>query len=419
MNRDTPMQRNSDTGPVNANAPRAASPLYRCIAAAAVAATLASCSKPPPPPPPPQAVPVTTALAQAQDVPITLRAVGTAESIAQVTLRPQVAAQILDAPSGEGVDVKAGDVIIRLDARPYEATLKETQAALSRHQTLAADAHKAAEAWRTALANKATSEREAQAAEAQAAAADAQVMQDQAAIDTAKLNLEYCTIKAPFPGRLGALMVKPGAIVKENETDLISITQIAPIDVGFAMPEQHLIAVRTANEAGPVPAQAAIPGVKDPSTGSLSFIDNKVDPMTGTVRLKARFDNADRRLWPGQFLNMSITIGVEKGVVVVPVSTVQASQKGQSVFVVKPDQTVEQRHVKARLLATTAVIESGVNAGETVVTDGQLRLIPGTKITVKEQKSEPRPTTSGSGNQSEIPNPQSATTEARSAGQGK
>jgi multidrug efflux system membrane fusion protein len=304
-------------------------------------------------------------------------------SISEVTLRPQVAGSVLDAPSGEGHDVKAGDVVLRLDARPFDATLKEAQAALVRHQALATDAHRAAEALKTALTNRATSEREAEAAEANAVAADAQIVQDQATIETAQLNLAYCTITAPFAGRLGALMVKPGAVVKEKETDLITITQIAPIEVGFSLPEQSLGAVRAAQEAGPVPVQAVIPGEMEPAKGELSFIDNKVDTLTGAFRMKARFENADRRLWPGEFVNVTITVGLEKAAVVVPAAAVQASQKGQSVFVVKPDQTVDLRYVKARVLMDTSIIESGVQAGETVVTDGQLRLVPGTKIAPK------------------------------------
>jgi multidrug efflux system membrane fusion protein len=324
-------------------------------------------------------------VAQQQDVPITLRSVGSVQSMAEVTLRPQVAGKVLEAPSGEGRDVNAGDVVIRLDARPFEATLKEAQAALTRHQALAADAHRAAGALTAALANKATSEREAEAAQAQAAAADAQVLQDEAAIDTAQLNISYCSITAPTAGRLGALMVKPGAVVKENETDLISITQITPIEVSFSLPEQQLAAIRAAQAAGTVAVQASIPGDKEPAIGELSFIDNKVDMQTGALRLKARFDNVDRRLWPGQFVNATTTVGVEKGAVVVPASAVQASQKGQSVFVVKADQTVDLRHVKARMLMNTSIIESGgVQAGETVVTDGQLRLVPGAKIAPKE-----------------------------------
>ncbi len=344
---------------------------------------------PAPPPPPPAPVPVTTAVAQQRDFPISLRSVGAVQSIAEVMLRPQIAGKIMEAPSGEGRDVNADDVIIRLDPRPFEATLREAQAALSRHKTLAVDAHKAADAWKAALANRATSERETDAAQAQAAAADAQVLEDEAAIETAQLNVAYCTIKAPFPGRLGALMVKPGAVVKENETDLISITQIAPIDVSFAMPEQHLLAIRGALEKGPVRAEATIPGDKASSAGELSFIDNKVDAATGSVRLKARFENADRRLWPGQFVNMTITIGVDKGAVIVPASAVQASQKGQSVFVIKSDQTADLRYVTARVMTTEAVIESGVKAGETVVTDGQLRLLQGAKVAPKESAAKP------------------------------
>jgi multidrug efflux system membrane fusion protein len=359
------------------------------------------------------------AVAQQQDVPITLHSVGNVSAISEVMLRPEVAAQILDAPAGEGTDVNAGDVVVRLDPRPFQAALNEAQAALARHEALAKDAHKQAQALHDALVNKATSTREAEQAEANAVAADAQVVQDQATIETAKVNLDYCTIRAPFSGRLGALMVKPGAVVKVGETDLISLTQIAPIEVTFAMPEEYLASIRAAAAVGPVPTQVQIPGdAGTPVSGTLSFIDNKVDTMTGSVRLKAHFDNTDRRLWPGQFVNVTITTGVEKNAVIVPSAAVQASQKGQSIFVVKPDQSVELRTVAARIVNSIAIVTQGVHqgvqAGETVVTDGQIRLVPGSKVVAKDQSKKPTASPSASGDkpassnpQTAIPNPQS------------
>jgi membrane fusion protein, multidrug efflux system len=333
----------------------------------------------------PAPVPVRVAKAEVRDMPIQLRSVGTVEPIAYVMLRPQVAGQLLETPAGEGVDVNTGDVVVRIDPRPFQAAVREAEAALAKSRAIATDERRAAEQLRSAYNARAVSVREVEAAEAKASSAEAQILQEQAAVETARLNLSYCTIPAPFAGRLGALRVKPGAIVKANETDLIDLTQLAPIDASFSIREQDLAAARAAMTAGPVDVRAVVAGDPTPVVGRLSFLDNRVDPGTGAIRLKARFENADQRLWAGQFVNITMTLGVERGAVVVPTLAVTASQRGQSVFVVNDDKTVQVRTVQVRrALDGATVIESGVEPGETVVIDGQLRLMPSSTVAIRE-----------------------------------
>jgi membrane fusion protein, multidrug efflux system len=338
----------------------------------------------------PPTVPVSVAKAETRDVPVQLRSVGTVESIAAVMLRPQVAGQVLAVPAGEGRDVTAGEVIVTIDPRPFEAALREAEASLARNTAIATDERRGAQQLRTAYEGRAVAVREVEQAEARALAAEAQAAQDQAAVETARLQLSYSTITAPFDGRLGALLVKPGAIVKANETDLIHLTQVAPIDVAFTVREQDLAQVRAAQAARLLPVLAEVPGGDGPVQGVLSFIDNRVDPATGAIRLKARFENADQRLWPGQFVNVTMTVGVDEGATVVPSAAVQASQRGRAVFVIKADGTAEQRPVEVRRNEDgVSVISSGVAPGETVVTEGQLRLTNGAKVTVREGRTAP------------------------------
>ncbi len=375
-----------------------------CVAALLAVGMLQSCNRadadkaaaPPPPPPP---VPVAVATVQSRDMPIRLRSVGTVESISSITMRPQISGLVMEVPAGEGGDVEARDVLVRIDPRPFEAALREAEASLAKNVATAEDQRRAAQALRAAAQGRAVSTREAEQSEAQAAAAEAQVGEDKAVIETARLNLSYCTITAPFAGRLGALYVKPGAVVKVNETDLIDLTAMAPIDVSFAIREEDLTAVRAARAAGAVPARTFIPGVAAPVEGSLSFIDSRVDPASGTVRLKARFTNEDLSLWPGLFVNVELTIGTDQAALVVPSSAVQSSQRGSSIFVVKPDSTVDLRlvDVKRTTEGFSVIAPGAAAAGDTVVTDGQLRLVPGSRIAVKgagaPAKPDPKPET--------------------------
>jgi multidrug efflux system membrane fusion protein len=336
------------------------------------------------------AVPVTVGQVTRRDMPEQLLGIGTIESAESVMLRPQIDGQLIEVKFEEGQDVKAGDVMFMVDPRPYEAALAEAEAMLAKDQVMAEDAERAAAQMAEALANRAISRRDADKAQAEARAARAQVSSDQAAVDAARLRLEYCRVTSPIDGRAGSLLANVGNIVEARQTDLVQINQIAPIYASFAVPEQNLARIRAQQAAAPLRVAATIPGTGsdagEPIQGELSFIDNKVDTTTGTVRLKAVFENADRRLWPGQFVNLVLTISVESGAVVAPSSAVQKGQGGTFVYVVKDDRTVEQRAVvSSRRIGNDLVISSGLQPGETVVTDGQLRLVPGAAIEIVEK----------------------------------
>jgi multidrug efflux system membrane fusion protein len=215
-----------------------------------------------------------------------------------------------------------------------------------------------------------------------AAALEATVQADTAAVENARVQLAYCFIRSPIDGRTGSLLVQAGNVVKANDATLVTINQVIPIRVSFSIPEQYLADVRKYKAAGTLKVEAAPQdGKADPVPGALSFIGNAVDPGTGTIQLKGTFPNADRRLWPGQFANVVLTLTVRSGAVVVPSEAIQTGQQGQYVFVVRPDLTVEARPVATgEAFEGETVIVKGVLAGEKVVTDGQLRLVPGTKV---------------------------------------
>ena len=358
---------------------------------------LGGCSKPAPEaaaaPRQAPTVPVTSARAEIGSSPIDVRAVGSVEPIAAVTLRSQIAGQIIDLPAGEGVDVKAGDVIALLDSRPHEAALRLAEAQLARDRAFAEDARMAAAAYADAMVAKAMAKRAADEAEAKAKAAEASVVADEAMVQTARLNLDYCRITAPFAGRLGSLMVKRGAVVKANETDIVELVQTAPINVSFSIPEDRLAAVQAGIAAGRLNVSADIPGdARPPVVGHITFVDNKVDAGTGTIRLKATFANDDKRLWAGQFINTILTLGHENNVVLVPNEAVTMTQSGPSVYVIKPDRTIDLRIVGAGRSANgKTVITRGVKEGDEVVTDGQLRLAPGIKVDVKSRPADKSP----------------------------
>lgn len=335
--------------------------------------------------PAPPAVPVSATRAVQADVPIAVRAIGNVESRARVVMRSQIDGRLIELPAQEGRDVQKGDVLARLDARMYEAALRQAEADLTRNRALAKDAHHLAERTASALATAAISKRESEEAAAKAAAADAEVLVSDAKVESARLNLEYCTITAPFAGRTGQFLIKPGAIVKENETDIVELAQTDPVDVSFAVPEENIPAIRSGIEKGVLRVEAVASGEAGaPAVGELTFVDNKVDASTGTIRLKATFGNTDRRLWPGQFVTASLIVGRDTDAVMIPESAVQTTQAGASVFVVKPDQTVELRTVTVRrIVGDTSIIENGISVGDTVVTDGQLRLASGVKVQIK------------------------------------
>lgn len=339
-------------------------------------------------------VPVLVATVVQADVPVRVRTIGWVEGYATVTVKARVDGQLTGIHFAKGQDVKVGDLLFTIDPRPFEAAVRLAEANLARDKALAADAEKDAR-WKEDLYKQGTAaQREADQSRANAESLKATVQADQASLDTAKLNLQYCTIRSPLNGRAGDHLVDVGNMVKANETSLVVIDQIEPIYVAFSVPEMHLAAIKTHMAREQLRVEAVIPGDEERvERGVLTFLDNKVDVATGTIRLKATFENTNHRLWPGQYVNVTLVLVMERNVLVVPTEAVQIGQKGQFVFVLKPDQTVEYRDVTVgRTVDNRTVIPQGLKAGETVVTDGQLRLVPGAKAVPKERLAAGSPT---------------------------
>ena len=386
------------------------------------------------------AVPVGAATAEQRSVPVQVITVGTAQAYTTVGVKSQVAGQIQRVHFTEGQEVKRGDLLFTIDPRPLEAALRQTEANVTKdraqlRQAEAAFAQRQAEVTQ-ALANlerdmaqldnarvqeqryatlvqkeliareqydqvrtglvtlQATVQADRAAVEnARAAARAAEAMVDnaraaiqasEAMVETARLQLAYTTIRAPMDGRTGNLLVQAGNVVKATEDNpLVVMAQIRPIYVSFAVPQQHLAAIKKYQAEGTLRVEVRPDGGQRAVEGAVTFMNNTVDPATGTIQLKATFPNADSALWPGQFVDVALTLTIEQAVVV-PTPAVQAGQQGPFVLVVKPDLTVESRPVKVgRRRAREVVIEQGVKAGERVVTDGQLRLVPGARVEIK------------------------------------
>jgi multidrug efflux system membrane fusion protein len=330
----------------------------------------------------PGAVPVTVASVTRKTVPVQLRAIGNVQPYRTVSVRCEVGGQLQHVGFAEGEDVRKGDVLFVIDPRPFEAALRQTEAALEKDQAQArlaeADVHRYER-----LFNKGVIPRQ-QYDQFQATyqTLTASVAADQAAIETARLQLNYTTVHAPIEGRTGSLLVHLGNLVKANDTVLVVINQIQPIYVNFAVPAQYLPEIKRYMGGGlRVDARPKEGGPA--ASGRLTFIDNAVDQTTGTILLKGTFQNEARTLWPGEFVEALLSLTTQANALLVPSQAVQNGQAGQYVFVVKSDSTVESRAVTvSRTLDQQSVISSGLAAGETVVTDGQLRLAPGAKVRV-------------------------------------
>jgi multidrug efflux system membrane fusion protein len=330
------------------------------------------------------AVPVTTALAQVRTLPVTVEAIGTVEPRSVVSVHSQVTGQLATMAFEEGAEVKRGELLFTIDPRPADVQLEQTKAVLAKDRAQAASARTTATRYADLLKRGLVPPEQADQAEAQAAALDAAVRADEAAVKSAELQKDYTIIRAPVTGRTGALMVHPGNLVRANDTmPLVVINEIAPIYVSFSVPTRELSAVLRPARLGELDVAVTIPQTNEAAEqGRVTFVDNGADPTTGTIRLKATFPNADRHLWPGQLVNVSLTLRTEPDAIVVPSEAVQTGQDGTYVFVVKADKTVEMRPVDVERTADgLAVIRKGLHASETVVTDGQLRLEPGATVT--------------------------------------
>jgi multidrug efflux system membrane fusion protein len=331
------------------------------------------------------AVPVNVAKAVKKTVPIQLSAIGTAEAYSTVSIKGQVNAVLKEVHFKQGDFVKKGDLLFTLDARPFQASLAQAQANLARDKAQADLTIVQAERYKKLYDQGISAKEQYDQMQANAAAQQGSVHADEAGVESAKLQLQYCAIYSPVDGRTGALQVYPGNLVKENDVPvLVVINQIAPLYEDFSVPEQYLGAIKKYMAGGRLQIEATPYGDTAAEVGYLTFVDNTVDNTTGTIKLKGTFANTDHRLWPGQFSTVSLRLSEEENATVVPTQAVQTGQSGDFVFVIKPDQTAESRPVKvARTLGGESVIAKGIEPGETVVTDGQLRLIPGIKVQIK------------------------------------
>lgn len=356
-------------------------------------------------------VPVSVAVASQQALPDEVRAIGNVEPYQTVQVKSQVAGELVSVRFREGGEVQKGALLFQIDDRPYRETLRQAEAALARDQAqmaqaeanlardraqsknAQAEAGRWAELFKQGIASRtqydqtqSTADANRASVRADQAAIDSEralVESDRSAIERAKLDLDYCEIRSPLSGRAGNVLLHVGNLVKANgDTALVVINQTAPVFVSFGVPEQELAAIRSLSNAHRLPVEVS--PQDDPrktERGVLSVIDNTVDTATGMIRLKAVFDNFNRTLWPGQLVNAALYLNSGKEAVVVPSEAVQEGQKGQFVYVVKPNHTVEMRVVETGLsVGGKTVIHKGVAAGDTVVTDGQLRLVPGAPI---------------------------------------
>ncbi len=334
-----------------------------------------------------RAVPAVTAKVQRRDMPRTLTAVGNVQPAASVAVKPQVGGQIIEAPVRSGQDVSAGQVLFRLDPRPFEATVNEVKARLARNQVLLKKAEEDMGRFSRLVKQDAVSREQYDQAVTNAASQRAAVAQDEAGLASAKLQLEYATIRAPVSGRVGELLIDAGNVVKANDDrTMLVINTLAPAKIRFAVPERHLPELLRQFKERRIPVRALPEGdTREAAMGGLTSIDNSVDQTTGTIRLEATFENKDLRLWPGQFARITIDLATIQGALVIPSAAVLEGVIGQYVYVADQNQVVSVRRVSSWHASETAsVVEKGLDEGETVVVDGQLGLAPGLKIVEKE-----------------------------------
>ncbi len=345
----------------------------------ALLAGLAGCGRKAPAPAPP--VPVTTAPAVAKTMPLELEAMGVVEAYNSLEIRPRVTGQILRLHYREGEEILQDALLVSLDPAPFQEALREAEARLAGDEATLRFQAGEAERKSRLVGDGGVSRSESERAQAAAKAQQDRVQADRAIVEQARLNLGYCSIRSPIPGRAGAHRLNLGAVVEAHQTVLLVVNQVEPIYVTFAVPERDLPAVRVAREQAELAVTARVPGADAPRQGRLTFIDNAVDPATGMIRLKGAFANADGFLWPGQYVRVALTIGEEPGAVVVPAAAVARGPKGEIAFVVRPDGTAELRAVRVRRTAgDEAVLDGGVAPGETVVTDGLNKLKDGAAV---------------------------------------
>lgn len=381
-----------------------------------------SCSKKPKSAPMQMEVPVFTATVVQKTVPVQISAIGNVESLSTVSVKAQVGGELAGVHFKEGDFVEKGQLLFTIDPRPFEINLEQSKANLAKdlaqvrqaranlkkefvqEKNAAIEQDRYAELFRQNLISKEQADQFRTNAEASAASvagsraalqtAREAVQIDIASVENAKLQLQYASIRAPFNGKTGSLQAHAGDLIKANDTSaLVVINRVMPIYVTFSVPETELAKIRQYQTHHPLIVEAAIPNQPEKEEGTVSFMDNAVDLSTGTIRMKGLFKNEDKKLWPGQFVNVALRLAIQPNTLVVPSQAVQTGQQGTYVFVVKPDLTADMRLVQiGSEINGETVITRGLQAGEIVVTDGQLGLVPGVKVIIK-QNSDIEPAT--------------------------
>lgn len=344
-----------------------------------------ACSKKTGPPPKPP-VPVTAGTVIQKTVPVQVRAIGNVEAYSTVAVKSQIGGVLTRVHFREGEYVNKGALLFTIDPRPYEAALKQAEANLAKDNAQLENANAQVRRYEELVKKGYVAQEQYDQIRTNAAAFEATVNADKAIVENARLQLKYCFIYSPITGRTGSLIANQGNLIKANaDTSMVVINQIQPIYVTFSVPEQNLLEIKRYMAEGNLKIEAFL-SKEDmkPEQGELAFIDNTVDMATGTIKLKGTFANRGKRLWPGQFVSAVLTLTSQPDAIIVPSQSIQTGQKGQYVFVIKNDLTVEDRPViVGRTLNSETVIDKGLQSGERVVTDGQLRLVPGAKVEVK------------------------------------
>jgi len=357
----------------------------------AFAALASGCAKQQAAPPARPATRVTVAQVIQKTMPVEVTAVGNVEAISTISIRAQVAGEVQNIHFKEGDFVKKGQVLLTIDPRPYEAALAQAKAALARDKATGKYNRAQAERYKTLFDQGVIPAEQVDSVTSAADASDAVVNADEAAVKTAELNLEYCTIASPIDGRTGTVMVKAGNLVKVADVPIVVINQVNPIYVNFTVPQQYWPDIKEDIERRALRVTVTIPQNSGrPVEGTLTFVDNIVDSTTGTIHLRGTFENSLNRLWPGLYVNVLLTLSQQPNATVVPAQSIVTTQQGSYVYVVKANNTVEQRTVLPnRTIDNDTVIDKGLKPGEVIVTDGQVNLVPGAKIEAKNSGPEP------------------------------
>jgi multidrug efflux system membrane fusion protein len=362
-------------------------------ALAALGVLAFGCAKQQAAPQPRAPIPVVVGTVIQKAMPVEVVAVGNAEAYSTVSIKAQVPGQLMEVHFKEGDFVRKGQLLLTLDPRPYEAALAQAKAALARDKATAVNNRLQAQRYSKLLQEGIVPASQVESFTSAADASDAVLSADEASIKTAELNLEYSTIYSPIDGRTGALMLKPGNLVKVADVPIVVINQVNPIFVNFTVPQQFWPDIKKYTAQGTLRVKATVPKDTGPAEGgTVAFVDNAVDPTTGTIHLRATFTNSQNRLWPGLYVNIVLTLSEQLGATVIPSQAVLEGDKGSFVYVVRSDKRVEPRIVvPVRTIDGETVIEKGLKPGETIVTDGQARLEPNARVDIKNGRSDTVP----------------------------